>query len=195
MEEQKKDIVEPLSPVEAIELEHISSLLVELPEGRESEVAELLRAATRCVETKCLSTTAATVGIIEVFATRLKAARCETVSLRTALTKAQEDGKRMRKAMEKIVAWNEFPSTGKFWDNQDGSPSDRPMSYGACYGSNGERDHMRSIAESALSALPSPASGQETKPCSLCNGTGNIRKRREEPDEPCPQCASAFKKD
>lgn len=62
----------------------------------------------------------------------------------------------MRKALEIIESWwPEFPATGKFWDNVDGTPSDRPMSYGATNGSNGERDYMRDIARQAISkALP-----------------------------------------
>lgn len=59
---------------------------------------------------------------------------------------------RLRAALEKIERWfGEFPETGKFWENDDGSQSDRPMSYGACYGSNGERDFMRLVARAALS--------------------------------------------
>jgi hypothetical protein len=49
-----------------------------------------------------------------------------------------------------IVAWN-LPATGLFWPNQDGSISDRPMSYGAAYGSNGERDYFRKLASDGLS--------------------------------------------
>lgn len=59
--------------------------------------------------------------------------------------------KRMRAALEKIERWfGEFPETGRFWTNEDGSESDRPMSYSALYGSNGERDFMRSVARAAL---------------------------------------------
>jgi hypothetical protein len=50
----------------------------------------------------------------------------------------------------------EFPETGLFWSNDDGSESDRPMSYGAAWGSNGERDYMRSVARQTLSALAHP---------------------------------------
>lgn len=53
-------------------------------------------------------------------------------------------------ALKRIEAW-QMPETGKFWTNPDGSASDRPMSYAAAYGSNGERDHIRSIARAALS--------------------------------------------
>lgn len=56
----------------------------------------------------------------------------------------------MRTALERIERWfGEFPDTGRAWD--DGSP----MSYGACFGSNGERDFMRSIARAALATAPS----------------------------------------
>lgn len=56
-----------------------------------------------------------------------------------------------RAALRTIEAWK-LPPTGKFWPNTDGSntDSDRPMSYGACYGSNGERDYMRAVARQAL---------------------------------------------
>jgi len=54
---------------------------------------------------------------------------------------------RMQAALERIERWfGEFPETGSFWDND----SRRPMSYGARYGSNGERDFMRQIAREAL---------------------------------------------
>jgi hypothetical protein len=50
-------------------------------------------------------------------------------------------------ALRRIEKWfGEFPETGKFWDDAE----ERPMSYGACYGSNGERDYMRGIAREAL---------------------------------------------
>ena len=53
----------------------------------------------------------------------------------------------LRRALSVIERWHgEFPSTGKFWDQE----KYRPMSYGACYGSNGERDYMRNIARKAL---------------------------------------------
>jgi hypothetical protein len=50
-------------------------------------------------------------------------------------------------ALQKIARWHgEFPATGRTW--ADGSP----MSYSACFGSNGERDHMRQVALDALAA-------------------------------------------
>lgn len=62
------------------------------------------------------------------------------------------ENERLRAALTRIEKWfGEFPETGKFWDNADGSISDRPMNYGAYYGSNGERDYMRAIARKALS--------------------------------------------
>lgn len=58
---------------------------------------------------------------------------------------------KMLTALKEIERWfGEFPETGQFWNNEDGTPSDRPMSYGACYGSNGERDFMRSVARAAI---------------------------------------------
>ena len=54
----------------------------------------------------------------------------------------------VRGALEKIVAW-EMPPSGRFWDKNETDP----MSYGAAFGSNGERDVIKSIARSALSQL------------------------------------------
>ena len=56
----------------------------------------------------------------------------------------------LRGALQRIERWGgEFPTTNYFWD----SPKDtRPMSYGACYGSTGERDYMRQVAKEALEA-------------------------------------------
>lgn len=62
-------------------------------------------------------------------------------------------GPKLVEALEKIERWfGEFPETGMFWPNTDGSESDRPMPYGAAWGSNGERDFMRSVARAALAA-------------------------------------------
>jgi hypothetical protein len=69
---------------------------------------------------------------------------------------------RLRAALELIVAWKDFPATGHFWPNADGSLSDREMPYGCCYGSNGERDYMRSIAAAAL-VLETPTSYHAAK--------------------------------
>jgi len=52
----------------------------------------------------------------------------------------------MELALRIISNWK-LPDTGKYWDEPN---KQRPMSYSACYGSNGERDHMRQIANSAL---------------------------------------------
>ncbi len=49
----------------------------------------------------------------------------------------------LENALTKIEAW-EMPDTGRTWD--DGSP----MSYAACWGTNGEQDHIRGIARAAL---------------------------------------------
>lgn len=56
---------------------------------------------------------------------------------------------KLAEALERVVAWD-MPATGKFWPNEDGTDSDRPMSYGAAYGSNGERDYIRNVARAAL---------------------------------------------
>lgn len=69
-------------------------------------------------------------------------------------TKAEEKLEEAAKVLEKIERWHgEFPETGQFWKNADGTDSDRTISYGAAYGSNGERDYMRSQARSFLANL------------------------------------------
>lgn len=54
---------------------------------------------------------------------------------------------RLQKALQRIAKWfGEFPETGRHWDDEKASP----MSYSACWGSNGERDFMRKLAQDAL---------------------------------------------
>lgn len=66
---------------------------------------------------------------------------------RREIDRLRADTKGLVDALEKIERWHgEFPDTGKFWDDETG----RPMSYAACFGSNGERDFMREIAREAL---------------------------------------------
>jgi len=60
----------------------------------------------------------------------------------------------VREALEKIDNW-EMPETGQFWDKE----CTQPMSYAACYGSNGERDHIISVARAALATLGAPHEG------------------------------------
>lgn len=66
------------------------------------------------------------------------------------LTELREAAARLRsmeEALAKIERWfGEFPETGRVWPGGGG-----PMSYGAAFGSNGERDFMRAIARAALS--------------------------------------------
>jgi len=63
------------------------------------------------------------------------------------IAKLQAENAKLRAALQRIEKWfGEFPETGKYWDSQ----CLRPMSYLACYGSNGERDFMREIARKAL---------------------------------------------
>lgn len=53
----------------------------------------------------------------------------------------------LRDALNRITKWNtELPPSGRYWE--DGSP----MSYGAAFGSNGERDYFRKLAITALNA-------------------------------------------
>ena len=59
-----------------------------------------------------------------------------------------EENERMRTALERIERWHvEFPATGRYWDEPN---NDKPMSYSACFGSNGEREYMRQVARDAL---------------------------------------------
>ena len=45
-----------------------------------------------------------------------------------------------------IAQWHHFPKTNQFWDEE----KTRELSYGSCWGSNGERDYMRQLALDAL---------------------------------------------
>jgi hypothetical protein len=57
----------------------------------------------------------------------------------------QERVRVLEEALQKIERWfGEFPPTGRTW------PDGTPTSYAAEYGSNGERDFMRSVARKAL---------------------------------------------
>jgi hypothetical protein len=67
------------------------------------------------------------------------------VALAEALAEEMMKRRRMEAALRKIARWfGEFPASGKVF--KDGTP----MSYGAAYGSNGERDYMRQVALNAL---------------------------------------------
>jgi hypothetical protein len=74
--------------------------------------------------------------------TRRKIARRRLAAEAASAARAGE----LEAALQWIERWfGEFPETGEFWPG-----TERPMSYAACYGSNGERDYMRSIARAAL---------------------------------------------
>ena len=60
------------------------------------------------------------------------------------LCRAQAEIERLREALGIIERWEDFPESGRTWE--DGTP----MSYGAAFGSNGQRDYMRGIARAAL---------------------------------------------
>jgi hypothetical protein len=62
---------------------------------------------------------------------------------REAVAQLQARNQELESALRHISEWS-LPDTGRKWD--DGSP----MSYGACCGSNGERDYMRRIANTAI---------------------------------------------
>lgn len=59
------------------------------------------------------------------------------------LNKAADEIERLLAVLVRIVNW-EMPESGRTWD--DGTP----MSYGAAFGSNGERDFIRRVAENAF---------------------------------------------
>lgn len=59
----------------------------------------------------------------------------------------QPDVAQLVEALEQIERWDAFPSTDKTWEG-----SGEPVSYGAAFGSNGERDFMRDVARKALAA-------------------------------------------
>jgi hypothetical protein len=68
------------------------------------------------------------------------------IQLATALRErdeARDEAKRLRAALITIFEWK-LPPSGTEWE--DGTP----MSYGAAFGSNGERDYMRKVARAAL---------------------------------------------
>jgi hypothetical protein len=68
-------------------------------------------------------------------------ADAEIAALRAVVAEARD-------ALERIQRWfGEFPATGR--QHQDGSP----MSYGWCFGSNGERDFMREVARAAIARI------------------------------------------
>lgn len=60
-------------------------------------------------------------------------------------TKEMKDDQTLMNALEKIKNWK-LPTTGKFWDKKE----KEPMSYEACFGSDGVRDYFKSLATKAL---------------------------------------------
>ena len=74
--------------------------------------------------------------------------------------KLKDKIEKMEAALKIVRDWK-LPTTGKFWDDD----MMQPMSYGACYGSNGERDYMKNIANHGLSAW------KETKEVERFEGT------------------------
>lgn len=61
--------------------------------------------------------------------------------------KAERDG--LLAALAKIERW-ELPRTGRRWNENEPLTPENEMSYGALYGSNGERDFIRGIARTTL---------------------------------------------
>jgi hypothetical protein len=67
--------------------------------------------------------------------------------LETELAEAKKDIERKTLALKKIAKWHdEFPPSCRF--NEDGTQ----MSFGAAFGSNGQRDYMRGVAQLAIDA-------------------------------------------
>lgn len=61
---------------------------------------------------------------------------------------------RMEAALRKIARWHkEFPPSGHFYPTTTNGEMTE-MSYGAAFGSNGERDYMRQVALDALNGTP-----------------------------------------
>ena len=71
---------------------------------------------------------------------------CDARQVSDVFEVLREDNAKLRDALRTIVKWEDFPDTGKFWDEE----KTKPMPYSACFGSAGERDHMRRIAADAL---------------------------------------------
>lgn len=59
---------------------------------------------------------------------------------------AEARADRAEKALKEIAEWK-LPATDRFWDHGTGL---EPMSYEACYGSNGVRDYFKALATEAL---------------------------------------------
>jgi len=68
----------------------------------------------------------------------------EYVTIQNLACDLERENARLREALKVISEWNSFPETGQKW--RDGTP----LSYAAAYGSNGERDYMRNVAQKAL---------------------------------------------
>lgn len=83
----------------------------------------------------------------------------EIEHLRATVAAQSERIERMEGALRRIEKWfGEFPDTGQKWP-----VSGEPVSYGACYGSNGERDFMRGVARSALPATEGTTADEEER--------------------------------
>lgn len=81
--------------------------------------------------------------------TKTKARRtAKAVGSGPLVRRLEEKNAKLTLALKRIEKWQgEFPETGRFWDEPQNT---QPMSYGAAFGSNGERDFMRQIARDAL---------------------------------------------
>lgn len=67
--------------------------------------------------------------------------------LEAELAEARKDVERKTVALKKIAKWHdEFPPSCRFYE--DGTQ----MSFGAAFGSNGQRDYMRGVAQLAIDA-------------------------------------------
>lgn len=87
----------------------------------------------------------------------------------------EEREQRLQDALQRIAKWvGEFPETGRFWDKE----KTEPMSYSACWGSNGEREFMRKVAQDALDGCKGKSAGEEGQAgwvCDECMG-GLVKK-------------------
>lgn len=77
-----------------------------------------------------------------------------------------ERDRRLEGALRRIAKWfGEFPETGRFFDKEKTDP----MSYAACWGSNGERDFMRKVAQDALDGPNGKSASEERQPGWICD--------------------------
>lgn len=96
---------------------------------------------------------------IERLAAESEARHQSCLVLMRSIQDHRSEIERLRAALRRVEAWDKFPVSGHLFENG------HPMSYGAAFGSNGERDHMRRVARDALQAETKPESPLDWLPC------------------------------